>query len=854
MEVKKILLNNTEGHLKNLSRYLTPLNVWALAFGCVIGWGTFVVPATNFLPKAGPLGATIAIGIGALIMLVIAANYHYLMNRKSDSGGSFTFTKKIFGYDHAFICAWFLWFVYVNLLWGNVTACSLIARDLFDGFFCVGFSYNLAGYDIYVGEVFLSIAIILFVGIFCARKRFFFSQLNTLLALFILIGGLACMILALASGGSVENFAPYFAEKNSYPVQISSVVALTAWAFVGFESISHAADEFNFSPKKTFAIMFSAIIAGAIFYAGIIFLSAASVPIGFSNWDEYISCLSELEGLAALPVFHAASELLGDFGLITLGITLACAVLTSVICNYFATSRLMFALAKDECLPKRFSILNAENIPSNAVTFVMIVSLIIPFIGQTLLNWLTDVTTVGAIIAYGYVSFGAYFTARVKRDKKYMITGALGTFFSLMLAILMLAPNLLAEDFFACESYLILILLSIFGVLYFRVVFNGDKGRRFGKSVSIWIIMLFIIFTSSLIWMRQSVAQDFEVMLGNVTSYFTEEIDNFGVKPHVMHRVREENYLREQFDEVRSGIFRQSVVQVSLIVFTLIIIFNIYSVIRKRERDVEEAHIRAEESVRAKNQFLSNMSYDIKTPIKAILGYTGLALRDETSPAEIKNFLTKIESSSENLLAVINDVLEMSLMESGKIKLNEETADLLKILSDVRDIFAEQMAEKNINFTVEFSNVHHQFVRCDKHRLHRVLLNLASNAYKFTPHDGRVEIILKELHSRIKGVGNYELHIKDTGIGMSEDFAKKIFEPFEREKNSKFSELQGTGLGMAITKTIVDLMHGNIYVETKENVGTEVIVNVQFAIEAEPPKVESHLEFVAAMNDETFIK
>lgn len=848
------MLTNTEGSLKNLSRYLTPLNVWALAFGCSIGWGTFIIPATDFLPKAGPLGATIAIGIGALIMLVIAANYHYLMNRKSDSGGAFTFTKKIFGYDHAFICAWFLWFVYTDLLWGNVTACSLIARDLFDGFFSVGFSYNLAGYDIYFGEIFLSIAIILFIGIFCARKRFFFSQVNTLLALFVLIGGLACIILALASGGSAENFEPYFAAEKYYPLQISSVVALTAWAFVGFESISHAADEFNFSPKKTFLIMFSAIIAGAIFYVGIIFLSAASVPIGFANWNEYISCLDEIDGLASLPAFHAARELLGDFGLIILIITLACAVLTSVICNYFATSRLMFALAKDDCLPKRFSVLNAENIPSNAVTFVMIVSLTVPFIGQTLLNWLTDLTTVGAIIAYGYVSFGAYHTARVKRDKKYMTSGAVGTFFSLTLAILMLAPNLLAEEFFSRESYFILILLSICGVLCFRIIFKGDKGRRFGKSVIIWIIMLFIILLSSLMWMRQSVAQDFNVMLENISSYFTEEIDNYGLKPHVMHRIREENYLREQLDEVRSGIFLHSVVQVSLIVFTLIVMFNIYSIIRKRERDIEEAHIRAEESVRAKNKFLSNMSHDIKTPIKAIIGYAGLALREETSPEEMKNFLTKIESSSENLLATINDVLEMSLMESGQIKLNEEPADLLKILSEVRDIFAEQMAEKNINFTVEFSNVIHPYVRCDKHRLHRMLLNLASNAYKFTPHDGKVEIILKELHSRINGVGNYELHIKDSGIGMSEDFAKKIFDPFEREQNSKITEMQGTGLGMAITKTIVDLMHGNIYVETKENVGTEFIVNVQFAIESEPPKPEPHLEFVAAMNDETLMK
>ena len=145
-------------------------------------------------------------------------------------------------------------------------------------------------------------------------------------------------------------------------------------------------------------------------------------------------------------------------------------------------------------------------------------------------------------------------------------------------------------------------------------------------------------------------------------------------------------------------------------------------------------------------------------------------------------------------------------------------------------------------------------MRCDKRRLNRVLLNLASNAYKFTPDGGKVEIILKELRSRINGVGNYELRIKDSGFGMSEEFAPKIFEPFEREKNSKFSELQGTGLGMAITKSIVDLMHGKIYVETKKDVGTEFIINVQFALDTEPPPVEKNLEFVTATDDETFMK
>ena len=143
----------------SLVQYLTPLNVWALAIGCAVGWGAFIIPSSTFLPKAGPIGTVIAMVISAGLMLIIAANYHYLINRRPDEGGVFTYTKKIFGYDHAFLCSWFLWFVYVDLLWANVTACTIIARNLLGNFFQVGFHYNFFGYEIYFGETILMAAI-----------------------------------------------------------------------------------------------------------------------------------------------------------------------------------------------------------------------------------------------------------------------------------------------------------------------------------------------------------------------------------------------------------------------------------------------------------------------------------------------------------------------------------------------------------------------------------------------------------------------------------------------------------------------------------------------------------------------
>ncbi|MBQ7197766.1 MAG: amino acid permease [Selenomonadaceae bacterium] len=835
----------------SLVQYLTPLNVWALAIGCAVGWGAFVMPSTTFLPKAGPFGTAIAMVISAALMLIIAANYHYLINRRPDEGGVFTYTKKIFGYDHAFLCSWFLWFVYVDLLWANVTACTVIARNLFGNFFQVGFHYNFFSYEIYFGEIILMAAILICVGILCAKKRKLVTNLNTILALILIVGGLSCAAVAiLSSGWHVENFEPLFVPEISPTIQIAGLIALAPWAFLGFESISNAAGEFNFSPKKSFAIMATAIFFATIFYIAMTCLAISSVPIGFQNWQEYVTHLDELDGLVALPTFYAANEILGNFGLILLGVSIVCGILTSAICSYFVASRLMYAMAKDNCLPKRLAVLNKENVPANAVTLVLIISLIVPLIGQTTLQWITDITTIGAVIAYGYVSAGTYFTARATGDKKFIITGAVGILLAIMFAVFLLAPNLLSDELLPRESYFILIVLSILGVIFFRMIFKRDTERRFGKSFVTWIVTLFMIFFCSLMWMRQSMTEDFSVVLKNITSYFTAELANYGLNPHIMHRLREEIYISEQMEQVRATIFTNSVVQIALIIFTLFMMFNVYSTMRKRERDAEEARIRAEENSRAKTYFLSNMSHDIRTPMNAIIGYTNLALRKDTSPAQMIEFLKKIDSSSQHLLALINDVLEMSRIESGKVELNEAPADLFQVLDDVRDMFAEQMESKNISFTVEFSNVRNHYVRCDKHRLDRVLLNLISNAYKFTPQGGKIEITLRELPSRNKNFGNYELSVKDSGIGMSEEFAAKIFEPFEREKTSTVDGVQGTGLGMAITKSIVDLMQGKISVITKQGEGTEFVVSLKFAIESAPPKVEMNFEVVDSSNVE----
>lgn len=249
----------------------------------------------------------------------------------------------------------------------------------------------------------------------------------------------------------------------------------------------------------------------------------------------------------------------------------------------------------------------------------------------------------------------------------------------------------------------------------------------------------------------------------------------------------------------------------------------------EEQRRLQQALDAAEKASRAKTEFLFNMSHDLRTPMNAIIGYTELAQRDGVPVEEMLSYIKKIDSSSQHLLALINDILEMSRIESGKLSLEAAETDLTQTMSEAREMFATQMAGKDIDFTVDFSGVRDLWVLCDKNRLNRILLNLLSNAYKFTPQGGAVSVILDQTGSD-DGVGAYELHVKDNGIGMSPAFAEKLFNPFERERTSTVSGIQGTGLGLSITKSIVDLMGGSIDVVTQQGKGTEFIVRLRFPL------------------------
>ena len=820
--------NSQERHGKRLTKYLSPLGVWALSFGSSVGWGAFIMPGSTFMPIAGPLGTAIGLAIGSVIMLIIGMNYCYLMRSYPDAGGTFIYTCKEFGYDHGFLSAWFLMLTYIAIAWANMTALALIFRGCGSTLFKIGFHYNIAGQEIYFGEILLEIAVFWLCALICAKRKLLAENLQIVLALLLMIGIVVIYIVVSSAGSAmgVDSIEPAFVQGKGYFSQIINIVVLAPWAFIGFESVSHSVEGFNFDIKKIAGIIAFTVVTIFLAYTLLVFVAVTIHPEEYGNWYEYFSDLGNNTGFRSLPVFFGVSESAGNIGIAFLGFVIGAGILTGIIGNMIAASRLMVSMSREKMLPGAFSELTESGLPLKAIVFISMISSLIPFFGRTAVGWIVDVTTVGATIAYGFTSAAAYKKAKRDGDKAYEVTGGLGIVASVFFGMFLVVPNLWLLSAMAAESYLILAVWSILGFVFFRWVFSKDEEQKLGKSTIVWIVMIFVIFFSSLMWTRQTTHSHMETLLTDITQYYGEEMSELGISLEERDIKEETAVLQTDVDKVSDILLSNTLIQMTLILGAIVIFFNVYSHLQKREKKAIGDKIKAEENSKAKTTFLSNMSHDIRTPMNAIIGYINLSKKEDITLPEMQEFMGKIEDSSKHLLELINDILEMSRIENGKIELAKEDADIVHLMNSVKDMFSNQMQEKKIIFNVEYVDVRDRVVLIDKSHYNRMLLNLISNAYKFTPEGGEVKVRLIQKTAAHGGTADYELRVKDSGIGMSKEFAEKVFEAFERERTSTVSGIQGTGLGMAITKNIVDLMGGEIKVLTAPGEGTEFVINV----------------------------
>ncbi|MBQ7487247.1 MAG: amino acid permease [Clostridia bacterium] len=789
-------------------RYMSPLDVWSMAFGCMIGWGVFAMPGTTFLPIAGPAGTVISMIIGMAIILIIGLNFSYLMGRSSLPGGVYAYTKEAFGRDHAFLSSWFLCLSYLTIVFLNGTALFFVIRILFSDAAQSGIHYTIAGNTIYLSEAIASVLVLTGIGALFIAAKHTLQRILTILSVVLFAGiiiiAIFCVPAALGNGALTS----FGTGPVSRGYGIYSLIVLAPWAYVGFEITSFDTAHFNFPLKKSGKIIVLSVVTAALAYVSMTLVSVASVPDGYTSWQAYIGSLDSLSGTASVPTFFAAKAIMGTAGLVIMTITAIASILTGIIGGYRATTRILSTMAEDRILSEKFSR------TTFSILFIMVLSVILSLLGRNTLNWFVDLTSFGAIVGFGYTSAAAYKIATAESNKRIQTTGIIGTVFSVVFIIIQLVPRLSAMDAMGSEAFLLLAMWCLLGFLfYWRTVLRSTLTEYSGISTS-GIVLFALLLYSVLMWMAKL------LMAG------------------------------ETVEEIKASLTGSSIFLLIIVFFGLTIMLYVQNIVRKKHEAVEREKIHAVESSLAKSQFLFNMSHDIRTPMNAIIGYTNLA-QDETDMATVQGYLDKINSSSQHLLALINDILEMSRIESGKIELEFIPVDLCALFDGMRDLFAEQMRQKKMDFSVHTGQVQHRYAWCDRKNLNRVLLNILSNAYKFTPENGTISVSLLEVGSTAHGYGSYEMRVQDNGIGMSREFSDRMFDAFERERTSTVSGIEGTGLGMSITKSIIDLMGGTIDVMTAPGSGTEIIIRLKFKLaeETDIPETERKSNQPAPQDD-----
>ena len=474
--------NNGSNELK---RQLNPMHVWAIAFGCVIGWGSFINPGKKFLSNSGVAGTAIAMVLGALVMIIIAFSYAYMVPKYPKAGGEFTFTKNCFGKNMAFICGWFLAVAYLTNVPMNSTAIGLIVDGL-DGkadILKFGFHYTIAGFDIYMGEMLLASGILILFGylniIGVQKAAFVQTVLSSLLVICVFTLFVAALVsskakginmepiwgfdknAAIAAGATTSGIGEY-AHRGTAGVlsAILATFAIAPWAYVGFDAIPQAAEEFNFSFKKVSFIMIIAIVFGCFVYTSNNTVAAAALE----NWPDRVMA-------GEWVVLVAAEELLGTFGKVLVGLGVSCAVLSGIMGFYLASSRLMYSMSRDGYLPAWFGKVDGKyGTPKNAMIFCILVSLSGPILGREALGWFVDMSAIGASIGYFFTSAATLVTLRRDHDgtRFLKVMAATGVVFSVIFMILQLIPIPgLNGVHFGKESYIMLIIWTAMGLVFY---------------------------------------------------------------------------------------------------------------------------------------------------------------------------------------------------------------------------------------------------------------------------------------------------------------------------------------------------------------------------------------------------
>ena len=361
----------------------TPLGMWAFSVGTSIGWGSFIVTCNTYLKQSGILGTVYGLLIGMAVILVITWNLQYMIRSSPNAGGLYTFEKHIGGKDMGFLAFWFVLLTYMAILWANITSVPLFARFFLGDIFRFGFHYHIFGYEVWFGEALLSICSIVVICLLCSRSSRIPNVIMVIAAFAFSIGFTVCALFAMLRHEGAFSYEPMYTENAGDFAQIIRIATISPWAFIGFENISHFAEEYTFPVKKVRGILLSSVLVTTFMYIAVCMLSVSAYPPEYDSWLSYIRDMRNLEGIKAVPAFYAADHYLGRMGIAVLMFALFGVILTSLIGNMLALSRLIFAAGREGEASPIFSKLSERGIPRNSIYVITLISVFIPFLGRT---------------------------------------------------------------------------------------------------------------------------------------------------------------------------------------------------------------------------------------------------------------------------------------------------------------------------------------------------------------------------------------------------------------------------------------------------------------------------------------
>ncbi len=476
-------MNNSQGtpHAEeraNLSKTMSPLATWSLAFGSIIGWGAFVMPSLRFLPQSGPLAACIGFALGGILLMFVAVAYGKIVGKYPVAGGAFAYAYAAFGSTASFICGWAMVLGYLSIIALNATALVLLTRFLMPGILDFGHLYVIANWDIYFGELLFLESVLILFGILNIIGADVISKIQVTLAVLLAIGVAALTLGSFtAETTTLSNLNPLFAENKSVLASIAAVVAVAPWLYVGFDTIPQAAEEFNFSAEKAIKLMLLAITCGIVVYA----LVTLAVGIVLPYPD-----LIKLD--TPWHTGYVADLALGTYGTIFLAMAVVAGILTGINGFYVASSRLLFSMGRAHILPTWFAKIDEKHkTPKNALIFTIAFVLIAPFFGREVLDWVVSMSAIGTIIAYLFASWAAYkILSRDTTESPWMIRcsilGCISSLICLGLLTLPFSPAVIGK-----ESAYALVAWVILGAIFYVARWNDM--RKFPTHERAYLIL-----------------------------------------------------------------------------------------------------------------------------------------------------------------------------------------------------------------------------------------------------------------------------------------------------------------------------------------------------------------------------